>query len=219
MRSEIYQAIVTWLGLAGLWVMWHFLWKPQRVDIFRQRLFALRAELFDLAADGEVAFNTPAYTRLRFLLNGMIQYAHRISLPLLLLSVFLFKDAPETDRPDWEEALPNVPEDVRRKLLSVHERMADVFARHLIYGSITLGCLFCALTLLKFARFGMLLFIGRRRARDISEASSKNRLASVAASVRQAVTRSTRTDVAVIEARMLQEERFRRNLNPLAQMR
>ena len=219
MRNEEYQMIVTWLGLAGIWAMWHFLWKPQRVDIFRQRLFTLRSELFDLAADGEIAFNAPAYTRLRFLLNGMIQYAHRISLPLLLLSVFLMKNAPETNRPDWEEALPNIPEEAQRKLRSIHERMADVFAKHLIYGSVTLGCLFCFLTLLKFARFGILVFAGRRRAIDLSATDSKGKLRALAASVRRAVTLSTKTEVEVLEARMLHEEQFRRNLRPLTQAR
>ena len=208
MNDNYYNLIVSFAGLLTLWAFWHYLWKPQRVDIFRQRLFAIRDELFDLAADGEISFCEPAYTRLRFLVNGMIQYAHRISLPLLLVSLTLMKEYPKSIRVDWKETLNATPEGARLKLLRIHERMDDAFAKHLIYGSIFLVGLFFVLAIAKGARFAVLVLAGKRSLRDIS-----------AAGIRRAVTRRTNTEVGVIEARMLYEEQWRNRVQPLVHAR
>src|SRR5437016_2293052 len=79
-------AASTTLSLVGLWVLFHWLYRDYRVDLFRQRMFALRAELFDMAAAGRIAFDDPAYGKLRGMLNGYIRFAHRVSLPLLLFA-------------------------------------------------------------------------------------------------------------------------------------
>ena len=41
--------------------LWFIGWRRYRLDLFRQNLFALRDELFDMAATGDLAFNDPAY--------------------------------------------------------------------------------------------------------------------------------------------------------------
>jgi hypothetical protein len=77
-------ALSTTLSLMALWALFHWLYRDYRVDLFRQRMFALRDELFELAASGRIAFDDPAYGKLRSMLNGYIRFAHRISVPLLL---------------------------------------------------------------------------------------------------------------------------------------
>jgi|SRR5882672_2427141 len=79
-------AVGTTLSLIGLWALFHWLYRDYRVDLFRQRMFALRDELFDMAASGRIAFDNPAYGKLRDMLNGYIRFAHRVSLPLLLFA-------------------------------------------------------------------------------------------------------------------------------------
>src|SRR6266566_4122568 len=77
-------ALGTTLSSLGLWVLFQWLYRDYRVDLFRQRVFALRAELFEVGASGKISFDDPAYRMLRSMMNGYIRFAHRISLPLLL---------------------------------------------------------------------------------------------------------------------------------------
>ena len=59
-------------------------------DAFRQRAFAIRDELFDYAADGNIAFNDQAYWRLRLAMNGMIRYSHRLTFGEAILPVLIY---------------------------------------------------------------------------------------------------------------------------------
>ena len=79
-------ALSTTLSLLALWALFHWLYRDYRVDLFRQRMFTLRDQLFDIAASGRIAFDDPAYGKLRSMINGYIRFAHRINLPLLLFA-------------------------------------------------------------------------------------------------------------------------------------
>ncbi len=83
--SIVVQSILTLLVLA---VIVFTLWPEQRVDLFRQQMFAVRDELFDFAADGKISFEEPAYVLLRQLFNGFIRYAHNLT-PYRVLMSFL----------------------------------------------------------------------------------------------------------------------------------
>lgn len=65
------------------------LYNRYRVDKLRQELFAVRDELFDRARSGEIAFDSRSYTTARLIINGMIRFAHKISISELLLFRFL----------------------------------------------------------------------------------------------------------------------------------
>ena len=79
-------ALSTTLSLVGLWALFQWLYRDYRVDLFRERLFALRDRLFEVAASGKIAFDDPAYGSLRSMLNGYIRFAHRVSFPLLIFA-------------------------------------------------------------------------------------------------------------------------------------
>ncbi len=66
-------------SLAGLVVLYFWLYRDYRIDLFRQRLFALRDELFDLARSGAISFDDRAYGLLRSTLNGFIRFGHRLT--------------------------------------------------------------------------------------------------------------------------------------------
>src|ERR1039457_4111930 len=77
------KALVTILEAAiascGLVVVVFWLWPCVRLDVFRQKMFAVRDELFDYAESGKIGFNHPAYRLLRQSMNGFIRYGHRLT--------------------------------------------------------------------------------------------------------------------------------------------
>jgi len=116
-----------------------------RLDCYRQKMFAVRDELFDYAADGHISFDDPAYVLLRSQMNGMIRYGHQLTLfrmTVTWLMRTLLGDGPTyTWHDTWEKALGNVgSDDVREKLKAFHEESGDIAAKHLVSGSLALWC-------------------------------------------------------------------------------
>ena len=101
------------------------------LDVFRQKLFALRDELFDFAADGGIDFSDPAYLELRQDLNGLIRFAHKISMFRLLLASWTA--TPESMAENrvvlqaWIARVDQLPPLSKRKLMDVrHEALSEV---------------------------------------------------------------------------------------------
>src|SRR5256714_10642387 len=67
------------LSLLALWIGFFWLYRDYAIDRYRQRLFALRDEVWDFAAAGRVGFNDAAYRLVRDRLNGLIRFAHLLS--------------------------------------------------------------------------------------------------------------------------------------------
>ncbi len=67
------------------------LWPQQVLDETRQRLFALRDDLFDYAQKGNIEFSNPAYCMVRSHLNRLIRNAHIFSIWQLVMSAKLIK--------------------------------------------------------------------------------------------------------------------------------
>ncbi len=111
-----------------------------RVDLFRQSMFALRDELFDYARSGKIQFNDPAYVLLRALMNGFIRYAHHLTVYRTLMTGLHRKingGKPHLAwNQKWEIAQSRVQdEEVRRKIMSFHNRTVWIVSKHLILGS------------------------------------------------------------------------------------
>lgn len=127
--------------IAAFWVLVIFKLLPEaRLDAFRQSMFAVRDELFDFAADGNVAFDAPAYVLLRQQMNGFIRYAHHLTAFRMLLTVVMHKIArdPESSgwRKEWEKNLALIDDDsVRASLERFHERALMLAVKRLITGS------------------------------------------------------------------------------------
>ena len=82
------MTLQSWISLALLWILFFWLYRDYRLDLFRQRLFSLRDELFDIAQDGQINFDQPAYELLRNAINGTIQYGHQLGF-LDIVATFL----------------------------------------------------------------------------------------------------------------------------------
>src|SRR6266487_2284230 len=101
------------VGLLLLWVLIFHFWRQYRLDVFRERLFEIRAELFDYAAKGEVRFDDPAYARLRVVMNGMIRFAHKFTFTRVAIVFLLRRRLEKLQPPDplaeWREAVAKLP--------------------------------------------------------------------------------------------------------------
>lgn len=127
-------AASTCLSLLFLWFLFHWAYRDYRVDLFRQRMFALRDELFDLAREGAINFDHPAYGLLRTVLNGFLRFAHRMR-PFTLAWIAWRADqetlrlATESFVKQWGEATASLDEETGKRLndilLRAHLRVAD----------------------------------------------------------------------------------------------
>jgi hypothetical protein len=202
MNPVIYEQIMSLLGLIGLWAFWYYLWKPQRVDAFRQELFGLRSELFDLGANQVVPFDHAAYAQLRLMINGTIRYAHQVSFPTLLVVIAQSEHAPSDPLAVWKKHVQELPEDGRNRLLAIHNRVSGAFAKHLIGGSIILFSYVLLRVLYAGAKALTLLLIGKKDFRRFTVTQARYRVENERKNV-------ARAGVDVIEARVLQDEQRR----------
>lgn len=114
-------------SLFGLAILMYWLRADYRIDLFRERMFALRDQLFDFAAAGGVSFDHPAYGLLRSTMNGYIRFAHRM-LPLnILILIVLTKGGPNYEatfgfEKRWGRAIADLDEPAKK--LMVECRMA-----------------------------------------------------------------------------------------------
>ncbi len=111
-----------------------------RVDSFRQKMFCVRDEMFDFAADGNIAFDDPAYLLLRRQMNGLIRYGHQLTVfrSIMTKAIDIASGrAPKMSwNTAWESSLGKIQnEDVRLKMRSFHERAMMIAVKHLIAGS------------------------------------------------------------------------------------
>ncbi len=86
MTVNIMYFLATITSLCGLIAVWEFGLQSFFLDAYRARLFEIRDYLFNLGASGRISFNDPAYRSTELLLNGLIQYAHRMSFLSLIVS-------------------------------------------------------------------------------------------------------------------------------------
>jgi hypothetical protein len=131
---------VSW---AFLLVIWWFIW-GHRDDNLRDQLFTLRDEMFLYAFDQGID-DTAAYENLRLLLNGLIRYAHRVSLGRLLLldlsrRVFKLQPSAPPAYAEWVQAVAALPADEAQHMRDFHDKAMLLIMKHMIAGSPLLWC-------------------------------------------------------------------------------
>lgn len=72
-------------------IVFYVVWQNYVIDETRQKLFELRDELFDIASDGELAFDSEVYVVLRRMFNTTIRYAHTLDWLHLILFILFAK--------------------------------------------------------------------------------------------------------------------------------
>lgn len=129
-----------WFWLFMLWVLFFWLYRDYRLDYFRQRLFALRDQLFDLASEGKVGFDSDAYRLTRSMLNGTIRFGHKLGFIDILCVAIAARNADVMSRPNsfsgrLEAAYSDLDEDTRRELESIRRQMHVLMAEQTIFTS------------------------------------------------------------------------------------
>ncbi|HUY95832.1 MAG TPA: hypothetical protein VMU71_11055 [Terracidiphilus sp.] len=124
----------------GLVVVFKVLPEVQ-IDSFRQRMFAVRDELFDYAADGNISFEHPAYVLLREQMNGFIRYAHHLTVFRMLMTIAIHKirktPPPSIDwQAQWQRAVDSIGDErVRDRLRKFHFVALNMAMKRLLSGS------------------------------------------------------------------------------------
>jgi hypothetical protein len=116
------------------------LWPTYRLDYFRQNMFAVRDELFDFAAGGNISFNDPAYRLLRQSMNGFIRYAHNLTFYRFCCTFLNWKLTDDSGTLDWTAKWLNALESIKDKklrnaLMAFHGRSLYLVALRLVTGS------------------------------------------------------------------------------------
>jgi hypothetical protein len=126
-------ALSSAVSILLLLVGWFKLHHDYFEDAFRQSMFGLRDELFDMGVQGELPFDHQAYTLLRTTMNGFIRFAHHLSLFQIFLCAIFRKGVPH--RPSfaeqWETALRGCAPGTRAKLEGMRSRMNLLVAVHM----------------------------------------------------------------------------------------
>lgn len=127
------------IGSFLIWLLIFFGGRDLRNDSLRQKLFALRDELFDYAADGNIDFGDPAYRLLRNFLNGTIRFAHKFSLLRLLMMKRITNARPEMVKDnlasDLEVALKKLPEEKQYRLQLIMFQVVRTILIHAVFSS------------------------------------------------------------------------------------
>lgn len=142
MITELQLANVLQFSVVGgfwIFVFWKMI-PDWRLDSFRQDMFVVRDELFDYAADGNIAFDHPAYRLLRTQMNGFIRYGHHLTVfrGLLTVAIHMVSGIPRrtTWYAEWQKALESIEDvAVRQRLEQFQHRGMILAFKHLLAGS------------------------------------------------------------------------------------
>ena len=136
--TQILDVVTEYSFYAFLWIFAFWIYPEFRVTQFRQQMFALRDELFDLAASGQISFSDDAYKGLRMTANGFIRFAHIMSISHVMISgLFLRRRLGRNNRQKFklQENLSHLPKESAAIYLQFQEKMNSLVIRYLLLGS------------------------------------------------------------------------------------
>lgn len=119
------NALVALIALGGIGLIFYGPWQKWCEEYARQSVFKIRDEIFDLAADGQLSFDDPAYKHLRDSLNSVIRFAHGITIPsIIVMEIGAIKS--EQKESTFSKAIQSLEDhDLRAKLFEKQSRVLD----------------------------------------------------------------------------------------------
>lgn len=131
---NIINVLLVGILFVSLWIFYFWFYRDYCIDRTRQKLFAIRDELFDFAADGNISFDDPAYGFLRRSLNGVIRFTYKID---LINVIMLYVVKPTKKVPPPEDLFKHIEsEETRKRLKIIFIKMNIIVFTHLIKVSI-----------------------------------------------------------------------------------
>ncbi|OFX12428.1 MAG: hypothetical protein A2516_10075 [Alphaproteobacteria bacterium RIFOXYD12_FULL_60_8] len=107
------------VALTFLLCLFYGPWQSLVVDWARDRIFAERDAVFDLAAEGRLAFSDPVYRRIREGFNLAIRRAHLLTVPRLIVFAALLRPH-KGEKSDLHAAIEQVEDKALRATLFEH---------------------------------------------------------------------------------------------------
>lgn len=150
----------------GLWLYFFNVHRQFYVDQTRQKLFKVRDDLFDKAAQGLVPFDSIAYGMTRITINGMARFAHRLTLIRMLILLATHKYADDSHQIEaysnkLQKSLSALDDDAQSAIWVARHSMHMIMLEHVICTSLLLYPLVLAYALGNKLD-GFLAFIGKK---------------------------------------------------------
>lgn len=140
MESNI-NHLISAFSLIGIAVLFFILYRDYRKDLFREKLFSIRDQLFLMGAEGKIDFESPAYGALRSIINSSIRSGHRCGLMEILTFRIafrkdkLFKSGAEIFDEFWKSELEKLAPEARRELKKLRGEMHYAVAEQVFFTS------------------------------------------------------------------------------------
>lgn len=122
--------LVTLLVTMLVWIAYFRAVGKLNLDRFRDGVFVLRDELFDMASRGELSFDCDAYKHLRGALNGSLRSGHRLALVPMVAALAKrnalrrkYGDWPSPLSDRWRVATAHLRPEVVEKLERIRDRL------------------------------------------------------------------------------------------------
>lgn len=157
------------------------------IAMARHNLFNLRDELFDLGAQGKLNFKSPGYKATRQLINGLIKYAHDVSLMQIFTTKLIMKARKQriTSVKDWEKAIDALSKEEREYVDDIYRKAMVHMVRLLITKSVLLTS-----ALAVFLVLGGCVIAMQRSAKAVASALSRAREGKAPATDRDEIYRA-----------------------------
>lgn len=171
MQASIYFTIAL-AALSGLWLLWDVAFKRLLLDAFREEMFKLRFELFEMGIQGSVPLSSDTYVTMERLLNGLLRYGHRFTFMTYLFS----RRAQEKAKQDknFADFTSEIELKISRMDPAAQNKLRDILARIntavLLYMGFTSMLFLCVWVLFVLLRLLHLVsFSSRRDVGDVLE--------------------------------------------------
>jgi len=121
MAVEAIAGILTVLALA---VVFYGPWQWICTDMARQKAFEKRDAIFDIAARGDLAFDSREYRTIRHALEKTIRYAHTLTLPYFFYVWFAYRIDGRNAKTELFSSIEAIENDAIRREVGEHVRQA-----------------------------------------------------------------------------------------------
>lgn len=139
--EDLVTVLVNTILLTGIWWLYFFGYRQYRLDKTRQSLFEIRDRLFEEWTEKQLPFDSRAYVIMRTTMNGMIQFAHRLSMIRVIAAIVAdqqFRNGAGAKRYESQlkTALSSLPREAREVVDGARMEMHFVMVEHIVKSSI-----------------------------------------------------------------------------------
>jgi hypothetical protein len=138
-EADIFAGIRLGIAVLLIWAFYFWVYRNFRSDHLRERLFEMRDGLFETTREMGISFDEPAYVMIRDSLNGLLRFAHRVSLFGLIGAYWGWKKYPRASSSftvDLMKALNQIEnQEYRQAILNTHARMLWTIYIHVVTGA------------------------------------------------------------------------------------